>query len=73
MNNTSEKAKRILKQSYAIDALFHGLFTDPPFDCSPGRTIVDILLEGGVTDISTTIVDDNYPSSFTEGCKSIHQ
>ena len=50
MKNTSEEAKRILKDSYAIDALFHGLFTDPPFDCAPGRTIVDILLEGGVND-----------------------
>lgn len=73
MKNTSEEAKRILKDSYAIDALFHGLFTDPPFDCAPGRTIVDILLEGGVTAISTTIVDDNYPSNFTDCCKAIHQ
>lgn len=73
MKNSSAEAKRILKQSYAIDALFHGLFTDPPFDCAPGRTIVDILLEGGVTAISTTIVDDNYPSSFTDCCKAIHQ
>ena len=73
MKNTSEEAKRILKDSCAIDALFHGLFTDPPFDCAPGRTIVDILLEGGVTAISTTIVDDNYPSNFTDCCKAIHQ
>ena len=57
MKNTSEEAKRILKDSYAIDALFHGLFTDPPFDCAPERTIVD----------------DNYPSNFTDCCKAIHQ
>ena len=71
MKNVSAEASRILKESYAIDSLFHGLFTDPPFDCAPGRNIVDILLEGGVTAISTTIVDDNYPCNFTE-CIATH-
>lgn len=73
MNTVSANATRILKESYAIDSLFHGLFTDPPFECAPGHTIVDMLLEGGVTSVSTTIVDDNYPCSFTECCKAIHQ
>ena len=73
MSNASAGAARILKESCAIDSLFHGLFTDPPFECGPDHSIVDILLEGGVTAISTTIVDDNYPCNFTECCKAIHQ
>lgn len=63
----------VLKKSIAIDTLFHGLFTDPPFECSPDKDIVDILLDGGVTAISTTVTDDNYPASFTDCCKEIHK
>ncbi len=65
--------KEILKDSIVIDTLFHGLLTDPPFECTESKDIIDILLEGGVTSISTTVVDDNYPSSFTECCKEMHK
>lgn len=73
MQNASTQAGVLLREGIVIDALFHGLFTDPPFECREGHDIVDILLEGGVTVISTTIVDDNYPANFTECCKEIHK
>lgn len=73
MNSVSPAATNVIKDAYVIDSLFHGLFTDPPFECGPDHTIVDILKEGGVTAISTTIVDDNYPCSYDECCKAIYQ
>lgn len=68
----SKSAKEILKESIAIDCLFHGLFEDPPADADDKITVVDLLLNGGVTAISDTVVDDNYPSTFDDCCKLMH-
>lgn len=62
---------KLLKKSIVIDALFHSMFTDPPFECRENKDLIDILLAGGVTAVSTTVVDDNYPSCFTDCCKEM--
>ena len=54
----------VVKNGILIDSLFHGLFSDPPFECNENTDIVTLLLQGGVTAISTTITDDNYPASL---------
>lgn len=64
----NKKSKGILKESVVIDALFHGLLTDTPIETDDKITIVDMLLNGGVTAISDTVVDDNHPSNFNKCC-----
>lgn len=68
-----EITQPVVKNGVLIDSLFHGLFTDPPFECDEHTDIVDLLLQGGMTAISTTITDDNYPASFVECCHEIHK
>lgn len=66
------KGKKVVDDSIVIDALFHGLFEDPPIEADDEKTVIDMLLDGGVTAISDTVMDDNYPSSFTDCCKKLH-
>lgn len=67
-----KNGKNVVRDSIVIDALFHGLFADPPIEADDKRTIIDLLLDGGVTAISDTVMDDNYPSSFVDCCRQLH-
>lgn len=67
------KAEEILNKSIIIDVLWHAMLDDPPLECTKDKTIVDLLLEGGVNTVSTTIIADTYgETSFTDGCKAIY-
>ena len=68
----SNSAHEILKDSIVIDCLFHGLFEDVPVEADGEITIVDLLQRGGVTAISDTMMNDNYPSSLTAACKTMY-
>lgn len=66
----SSKAQNVLNESIAIDCLHHCLFIDPPIEADDKTNLIDMLLAGGVTCISDTVLDDNYPSTFDEFCKA---
>ena len=68
----SNSAHEILKDSIVIDCLFHGLFEDVPVEADDKITIVDLLLNGGVTAISDTMLDDNYPSGLAAAVKTMY-
>lgn len=68
----SRSAQDILKSAITIDCLFHGLFEDVPVEADEKITIVDLLVNGGVTAISDTMMDDNYPSNLPMACKTMY-
>jgi len=55
MNNTKK-----LTEHFVVDLLFHDLLEDPPLNTEDNRSLIDILLESGVSAVSTTIVADTY-------------
>ncbi len=67
-------AKKILNNSIAIDVLFHSLFEDPPLNADPEKTLLDFLLEGGVSAISTTVLADTYGElGFMDLARTLYQ
>ena len=68
----SNCAHKILNDSIVIDCLFHGLFEDVPIEADDKITIVDLLLNGGVTAISDTMLDDNYPSGLIAAVRTMY-
>lgn len=62
-------AKEILKQSIVVDGLFHTLLNNPPPD---DTTIIDHLINGGVTAINTSVYMDDFPNSFVSCIKLLH-
>ena len=65
-------AHDILQQSIVIDCLFHGLFEDVPVEADDKINIFDLLHNGGVTAISDTMLDDNYPSNLAAAVKTMY-
>ncbi len=70
----SEQAKSLMQNGYVVDCLFHDMIEDPPLHCTADRTLVDMVLEGGVTTVSTTIKADTYGTlGFMDLCRELYQ
>src|SRR5699024_2434690 len=64
-------AQNIIDNNIIIDGLFHTLFTGHP--PTQGNTdIIDLLIDGGVTAISTTVVSDKYKSNLNSFLEEVY-
>lgn len=65
-------AQRLLKDSIVVDGLCHTLLGDPP-PGSGGKSIVDLILEGGVNVINATVILDYYKNDFPTYVKELYR
>lgn len=63
-------AKKLLEESLVFDGLFHSMFKDPPFG---DRYMLDLMLDGGLTGLSTSVIYDKYRNHFLDCVKEIYQ
>lgn len=68
----ADKGNDLLKKGIVVDGLFHSLLDDPP-PSHVDKTIIDLLLEGGVTVINTSVILDFYKNSFTDYLKQLYR
>lgn len=65
------KVKNIMDNNIIIDALFHTLFEDHP-PTQDNTDIIDLLINGGVTAVSTTVVGDKYKGNLKTFLKEVY-
>ena len=67
-----ERVKRIMDENIIVDALFHTLLKDEPPECNTEKNIIDMILEGGVNCIASSIIDDDHPIGFKDLCVEVY-
>ena len=67
-----ERVKRIMDENIIVDALFHTLLKDETPECNTEKNIIDMILEGGVNCIASSIIDDDHPIGFKDLCVEVY-
>lgn len=63
--------KEIMDKNIIVDGLYHSLFTDHP-PIQNDDDIIDLLIKGGVSTISTTVIGDEYKNNLVSFLKEVY-